>query len=222
MIEQNWSKVDTERLKKLYPFISNEELSKLFNRPIASIQHKAVRLELHKDEDAMFLIRSRAREGEKGANWKGGRKKNKAGYVLVLKKGHPMSDCNGYVMEHRLIMAEHLGRALRKNEVVHHKNGIKDDNHIENLELMLSGDHTKYHHKGCAPSQEAREKISKKAKERLIDERKHPSYKSVNIQKCLQDKENGKTVKQICAENGISKKTFYNKVEKMKKKEKDI
>ena len=68
--------------------------------------------------------------------WKGGRIKVFGGYIKKMAKEHPHRDKIGYVLEHRLVMEEHLGRILERSEWVHHRNGIKDDNRLENLEVV--------------------------------------------------------------------------------------
>lgn len=57
------------------------------------------------------------------------------GYVALLAPEHPKNN-RGFVAEHRLVMEKHIGRFLESHEIVHHKNGIRDDNRIENLQLV--------------------------------------------------------------------------------------
>lgn len=81
------------------------------------------------------------RRGSENPRWRGGRVSIAGGYIVVkLPPDHPMASMrngHGYVMEHRLVMAEALGRPLRKDETAHHKNGNRADNRPENLELWV-------------------------------------------------------------------------------------
>ena len=84
-------------------------------------------------------------KGEKSPWWKGGVCKNGGGYVLIYSPNHPFKNPNNYYLFHRLVMESKLGRYLTEIEVVHHINGINDDNRIENLWLFPNnGAHTSY------------------------------------------------------------------------------
>lgn len=79
--------------------------------------------------------------------WLGhGKARDPRGYILVHFPDHPHAKKHtGHVYEHRLVMEAHLGRYLGSNEMVHHRNGIKDDNRIENLELVDRATHITRH-----------------------------------------------------------------------------
>lgn len=87
----------------------------------------------------------RANTGEGNPMWKGGKRRRNDGYILIkLKPGDfffSMADKDKYVLEHRLVMAKSLGRCLQTWELVHHRNHIRFDNRIENLQIILADKH---------------------------------------------------------------------------------
>jgi transposase-like protein len=96
--------------------------------------------------------------GERHGHWKGGRTLTEGGYVLVcVSPDHPMASMrlkNGYILEHRLVMAEHLGRPLTRTETVHHIDGVHGHNTIENLQLRQGrhGKHVRFQCSDCGSS----------------------------------------------------------------------
>lgn len=89
--------------------------------------------------EKVISSKGRSRRGEKHGAWKGGVVKANGGYLSEWVSDNDsmasMRNNQGYVLQHRLVMARHLGRPLAKTENVHHINGIRDDNRLENLEL---------------------------------------------------------------------------------------
>lgn len=73
---------------------------------------------------------------EKNSNWKGGRYLNGAGYILLKNESHARSNSAGYVREHILSVSSFLGRALNKKEVIHHIDGDRKNNNLNNLFLF--------------------------------------------------------------------------------------
>lgn len=69
------------------------------------------------------------------------------GYRMVYCPSNPSCNKIGYVQEHRLVIEKSIGRFLRRDEVVHHKNKKRDDNRLENLQLMTSSEHRSLHAK---------------------------------------------------------------------------
>lgn len=86
-----------------------------------------------------------AQKGSNNNRWKGGRTRDRYGYIKICAPWHPNAD-HGYVFEHRLVAEESLGRLLNPGEVCHHINGIIDDNRAKNIKVYRNNSgHLKEH-----------------------------------------------------------------------------
>ncbi len=149
----------------------NAELVLQMNRECRSLAEMAKAVGTKGSEVKKFLRRHgetrefpKAVTGPRHYAWKG-RTTDADGYVLVHVKGHPRQRRHApYIFEHRLVMEQHLGRPLERREVVHHKDGNKANNQIENLQLFQSNaEHLAFELKSRTPkwSPEGRARIQK-------------------------------------------------------------
>jgi hypothetical protein len=116
-------------------------------KPTQGFQKGHQRLLKHHTEETKNHL-SNIKRGDRNDNWKGGKHKNYAGYILTNPETPERGKTTLYYFEHRLVMEKHLGRKLRLDECIHHINGIKTDNRIENLKIMNNGEHVKLHRSG--------------------------------------------------------------------------
>lgn len=87
------------------------------------------------------------RRGIKSSGWKGGKHYDRGYVVCSIQPDNPffcMTKTYNQIYEHRLVVAEHLGRPLTSKEVVHHIDGERSNNHIDNLVLMTRAGHDRF------------------------------------------------------------------------------
>jgi len=92
-------------------------------------------------------IKTGPREG-----WMYKKQIDKDGYVRRYARLHPFCDGRLMIQEHVMVMENHIGRRLQSDEVVHHKNGNRQDNRLPNLQLMTRSEHSLMH--GPTPRRE--------------------------------------------------------------------
>ena len=106
------------------------------------------------------MIAERNKKGQFVKGWARNREPviriDSAGYEILCKD-------NTTTRYHRIVMEKHLGRKLRSDELIHHKNGIKNDNRIENLELTDRKRHAS-HHDNTAEHRDQLTRIHRKTK----------------------------------------------------------
>lgn len=114
-------------------------------KPRSLCCHSCSHIGFRHSEESKARMRKNS-SGNKNGMWKGGQYSYCVnGYKAILIRPndffYSMAMGNSYVLEHRLIMAKHIGRCLHRWEIVHHKNHIRNDNGIENLQLVSDDRH---------------------------------------------------------------------------------
>lgn len=210
---KTWTDEEIEILTTHYCTTTKTEISRLIpNKSYLGIYKKAKSLGLTRSAEIESANRKEtARAGSQNNLWKGGVMKSDKGYKLLRMPEHHRAK-SGYVFEHIYVFEKETGIKVPHGCCIHHLNGIKDDNRIENLCLMTHSAHTAMHHLGSKRTEETKQKISEKAKQRYKNHKSHPRYKSVDIRQMISEVEAGQTVKSVCAKYNINKTTYYKKI----------
>ena len=193
---QAWTKDQIEYVIIHYPYERAEDVGNALGRSAGAVMHIARSNGVHKDSEALSKIMSVSNSGANSGNFNGYRAR-KDGYILRYVPDHPCANSRGYIGEHRLVVEEHLGIILPKEFVVHHLNGVKDDNRIENLAVMTVGAHSALHGK-----------MGRK----MPKGETHCRYKKVDISEINRMRSEGYTVDEVCEKLNICKFTYYKKM----------
>src|SRR6266852_1497506 len=143
--------MNADELRKLYEQAGScSELARWLDIPQPTLRYRLVKASINLRTGYRSPKKVR-HYGTDHYNWRGGTYFHNRGYIMEYAPDHPASKPGkGYIMQHRLIMESSLGRYLLPTELVHHINGDKKDNRLENLEIKSQSDHIK-HHKAVAP-----------------------------------------------------------------------
>lgn len=110
------------------------------------------------------------------------------GYVYVRIEDHPFFPNKKSVLEHRLLLAEKLGRPLSSSELVHHIDGNKTNNDLANLELHSRNSHAALHSEGKQWSEKSKQKASISA----IERNSRPEHKALLVDRAKRQHREGK------------------------------
>jgi hypothetical protein len=136
--------MDKETLENLYKELGSiNAVARALNKPISTVRWHIVKHGIEINTTGYKSPKTKRHYAVEHHNWKGG-KHLSDGYIREYAPSHP-HNAKGYVLQHRLVMEHHLGRYLEPHEIVHHINGDKLDNRIENLVITNRSTHIKGH-----------------------------------------------------------------------------
>jgi len=139
--------IDMDSILDLYTSkgLGTVEIAKLFGTSSGTINSRlkmaGIRIRTNKEAQQLRSAQGKSK-AENHPLWNGGKKFDR-GYVQIHRPNHHRADTKGYVREHILVWEETTGKKIKDGMVIHHLNGIKDDNRPENLFAMSNSGHSK-------------------------------------------------------------------------------